>query len=425
MTEIILGYERFSDTGIPIEGYNGRYLPNSVTYPNDIVEKYGYPINVWFKEVIIPEKLSQSEISNYFLFSGTSQPVHENKLVSEISIGVKYFYPIIVKSIWLYSNFVSEISINPKVRNDVLMNNAVIVFIYTTEGNSTDHLDKFSDLIRTLDLPKSNIFFLHGDLEVSNYISEPFTYVPVFEMHWWLSGLIKDNLVADLTQIEKLFLSYNRTLRTHKILFLAQLTSNELLDKGIISAGNLNSTQVENTLSANNVSMDKKLKDRFLSLSNISPDNRKFPDECPAQETTIDHYHKTFLTVTVETLESTLFFSEKTFKPILHKHPFILLGKTGMLRQLKSFGFRTFDKWWDESYDDALTMNERIEKIIQVLTRLNRLNISDYKNLRKEMEDVLEYNSILLRKMCNDKGYNMHTEILTSLLKIKNNLWND
>lgn len=56
-------------------------------------------------------------------------------------------------------------------------------------------------------------------------------------------------------------------------------------------------------------------------------------------------------------------FNEKTIKPILVYRPFILLAPPGTLQLLKKLGIKTFDRWWDESYDDILDHNKRLEKV--------------------------------------------------------------
>ena len=135
MDKIVLAYEKFATNGCPIYSFNGRHLPNSISYPDHIMEPYNPTMKLWFKEILTPEKMSSSEPPTSYLFGFVhNNKVHEYKLVDEIEVGTKYFYPIHVLSMWLYTSFVTEISINPKVRNDVLTGNAYIVFIYTSEG---------------------------------------------------------------------------------------------------------------------------------------------------------------------------------------------------------------------------------------------------------------------------------------------------
>ena len=45
------------------------------------------------------------------------------------------------------------------------------------------------------------------------------------------------------------------------------------------------------------------------------------------------------------------FLTEKTLKPIKHGQAFIILGTENSLSLLKDQGYKTFDRWIDESYD--------------------------------------------------------------------------
>jgi len=418
MNNIILGYERMTPNGHPISNFNGRYLPNSIKYPNNIIDNWNPTLKQWYKQLITPELCSDNELDPHFLFYFVNNKKHEYKSVIDIPAGVKYIYPIHVYSMFLYAYYVSEISISPKVRNDVLRGDASIVFIYTTEGDILHFKEKFKNLVDKLKLPKENVFLFHGDLDASRFVNENYTYVPITELHWWISGLSNHTIVADESKIEKLYLCYNRTLRDHKLLFLAHLANSNLIDNGIISAGIFDKEHLHNL--NKHIKLSETAEQKLLSLSGKSPDNKKFPDDNPAVETTKNHYDKTFISVTVETLEHTLFFSEKTFKPIMHRHPFIIVGMTGMLKKLKGYGFQTFDKWWDESYDDEPTMNQRIIKIIGILEHLNKLTIGELKNLRKEIKPVLDYNYQLLQTMYDNKDYIYFSEVFKEMQKISN-----
>ena len=80
----------------------------------------------------------------------------------------------------------------------------------------------------------------------------------------------------------------------------------------------------------------------------------------------------------------------KTFKPILHKRPFITtIGKCShnlpMLRQL---GFETFYSVWDETYD-TLPYTQRIDAISELCYNLSKL---DTKELYRHTKDICEHN---------------------------------
>lgn len=87
-----------------------------------------------------------------------------------------------------------------------------------------------------------------------------------------------------------------------------------------------------------------------------------------------------------------LHLTEKTFKPIAMGMPFVIVSTAGSLEYLRSYGFRTFHDFWDESYDLELDDDVRIEKIAQVLHDLNSLNQYQRQDLLQQARPVIEHN---------------------------------
>lgn len=50
--------------------------------------------------------------------------------------------------------------------------------------------------------------------------------------------------------------------------------------------------------------------------------------------------------------------------------PFILASTPGSLEYLRSYGFQTFDSVWDESYDQILDPQQRLQAIVQVMNQI-------------------------------------------------------
>ena len=86
------------------------------------------------------------------------------------------------------------------------------------------------------------------------------------------------------------------------------------------------------------------------------------------------------------------YFSEKTWKAMLCKMPFMIIGSQNSLKKLREFGFKTFSKWWSESYDILPTTKERILHIVKNLETLSQLSLSDLESLKKDMSEILDYN---------------------------------
>jgi len=84
--------------------------------------------------------------------------------------------------------------------------------------------------------------------------------------------------------------------------------------------------------------------------------------------------------------------SEKLSQAILCKKPFIVVGDRKYLKNLKNLGFKTFDKFWDESYDE-LPYDERIDAITDVVKGIvDTVDLSKGITYSKELQDILEYN---------------------------------
>jgi hypothetical protein len=87
-----------------------------------------------------------------------------------------------------------------------------------------------------------------------------------------------------------------------------------------------------------------------------------------------------------------LHLTEKIFKPIVAQRPFMLAAAPGNLAYLKSYGFRTFDQWIDESYDTIQDPDQRLQAIVEQTQRLCAMSDSDLREMHQEMQPVLEHN---------------------------------
>ncbi len=89
-------------------------------------------------------------------------------------------------------------------------------------------------------------------------------------------------------------------------------------------------------------------------------------------------YDDTCISLVVETrivrkANELLLLSEKTFKPIAFRHPFLIWGEMGTLARLKSLGFETFDNLFDESYDDISNYKQRLDAVVSNIAAFNKV----------------------------------------------------
>jgi hypothetical protein len=86
----------------------------------------------------------------------------------------------------------------------------------------------------------------------------------------------------------------------------------------------------------------------------------------------------------------TFFPTEKTFRPITGRRPFLIYGPIHFLNNLRGLGFRTYGECWDESYDQYQGQ-DRWNKIRQVIDYI----IQHGYNVELAME-ITDYNRTLL-----------------------------
>lgn len=105
-------------------------------------------------------------------------------------------------------------------------------------------------------------------------------------------------------------------------------------------------------------------------------------------------YNESYFSIVGETLfyEAGVYMSEKTFKPIAHCHPFVILSKAGTLKYLKKLGFKTFDDIWDESYDEIEDDSARLIAVYKVIKELSDKSDDDWISIYQKIKDRLIFN---------------------------------
>lgn len=107
----------------------------------------------------------------------------------------------------------------------------------------------------------------------------------------------------------------------------------------------------------------------------------------------LNEWNTSFLHVVTETVwQDKIHFTEKIFKPIVLHQPFVVAQAPGSLKYLQSYGFKTFDNWWNESYDDIHDPKQRLNAIAKIINDIGNKDIRELEKLRMEMAEVLEHN---------------------------------
>lgn len=85
-------------------------------------------------------------------------------------------------------------------------------------------------------------------------------------------------------------------------------------------------------------------------------------------------------------------YGEKIMRPISSFRPFVLLSTPGALQDIKDLGFKTFDRWWDESYDLEKDAELRFLKVLKIIEQICSMSVSNLQTMCKDMISVLQHN---------------------------------
>jgi hypothetical protein len=161
--------------------------------------------------------------------------------------------------------------------------------------------------------------------------------------------------------------------------------------------------KTQSLLIINNISIDFKNKilnnaDSFIKRLPIEMDTENLnEDEKQSFEVTKafkkEIYLDSYIHIITETnFEKDIFPTEKLINPIIVLQPFILFGAPGYLKYIKELGFKTFDGFIDENYDNEYDNGKRFEMLCNEIDRLSKLSLEEIHNWYISIIPILEYN---------------------------------
>tara|TARA_R100001509_G_scaffold152670_2_gene113100 strand:- start:251 stop:598 length:348 start_codon:yes stop_codon:yes gene_type:complete len=85
-----------------------------------------------------------------------------------------------------------------------------------------------------------------------------------------------------------------------------------------------------------------------------------------------------------------------TFNPMYCGHPIIQFAPHKTLEVMKQYGFKTFDKWWDESYDNEKDDWKRLQMIMDLVLEISEYDKKDLLHMYEDMKETLQHNISVL-----------------------------
>jgi hypothetical protein len=204
------------------------------------------------------------------------------------------------------------------------------------------------------------------------------------------------------------FLCYNNCMRFHRYLLVFKLY-NTVMDFKQKICCSLREANIQSLVRCIIRNGQQKIFSKWLDLHQLIKLNsffKKLPftidweKKCSMYDkwdsVEIDTFNRTCIKIVTETTvtyqHAPHFLTEKTYKPILCKMPFIICGQPHSLEYLKSLGYKTFDAFWDESYDKIKDPEQRIDSIVDIVNHLSQLTEREFKQLLYSIMPIVEYN---------------------------------
>lgn len=271
----------------------------------------------------------------------------------------------------------------------------------------TEHWDCFKSTAQSivkLGLPADSVIIAQGNEKIEEQYNKWLVDNKQFKLydviysnhfgHIFLDSNIPNDLVIkhSINNPEsKEYNSLNRVYRPQRGAHLYRLVSDGILDKGLVSANQIDLFDRE----AVRLADASHLKYSFVMKRNYP----KFIDgdwstNNAANQYNIEIYKNSLMSVITETifLHDVSFVTEKIFKPITMGHPLILFASHGTLRSLEKMGFKinwcNIDPSYNDIQDNQLRFNAT-QKVLNDWIKLSR--IQKIKSIEESM-DTLEHN---------------------------------
>jgi hypothetical protein len=311
-----------------------------------------------------------------------------------------------------------------------------ICFDYTNEGIHYRCYARINDLMKILIKRKNfsidNFVILSGAVECvenhklySEYIKK-YQWLPVqiFFTDYW--ELCYSDVIRCFPEVyarfksqskikERFFLNFNRCPRPHRLAFIAFCIENKWLDNSYVSFYHPTYVEEITTLAESDKillpNLYKKINDILNKSNDIFPLKLNLTKERDnpfdlSQE--FDYFDNSYLSIVSETKyfsnssdedfnknDSTLdcfFFTEKIYKAISARHPFILLSTKGALRILRKKGYLTFHPYIDELYDTIDNDEERLLAIVDEIKRIEKFDDTQWLRWQKSIKKIVDHN---------------------------------
>ena len=204
-----------------------------------------------------------------------------------------------------------------------------------------------------------------------------------------------------LTDLQYLFVNYNRKPKQHRVEFVKQLIAQGLDKLGTVTLGTDSTNDLLLTLGEKDKDYQKH------GNSQVHWGQYGLPHDMYSLHR-MDIWSKTFLYINAATEFNPindLFCQQDTFKPMLGLRPFVINGVQRTYRWLRLNGFKTFNHYWSHI---PIETGDVHTTLIQLVQHLKSLSKDEIYNMYHDMMPDLQYNKLRFFEFSNEQKYKMN-----------------
>jgi hypothetical protein len=202
---------------------------------------------------------------------------------------------------------------------------------------------------------------------------------------------------------ERRLISLNLSPRETKVLFLLRLMRDDLWNQAFVSFGGIGMNKRGKKPSYKRWRREvdelapylERLEGLGRFILGEDGDNSRSDYRTPVYDADMPEHDRSWFTVVTETemRDRPSRITEKPCKALVNFHPLIFLGNPGALDQLREYGFRTFEGFFDESYDEELDAKRRFDRVYDQVVELCRRSDQDLARRAGLVEEALIHNA--------------------------------
>ena len=314
------------------------------------------------------------------------------------------YYPIALQFFDFSIDYIGLIA--PAIMERIKQQDLKILFYYDEGDNPYQIKDRLDQQCEQHGLFKDSYQFISANTQAG--LIKNFRYFPCDELLYWYRNR---PIAPTSVHTEKRNRDFTVLSRVHKwwrATVMTDLHRQGVLDNSYWSYSNLD---IGDKASDNPLELVSKILasdvDRFLAGVPYSCDDLTADQHNDHTHAEIEHFSNSYCNIVLETHfnaggSNGAFLTEKTFKPIKHGQPFVIVGAVGSLDILRGLGYRTFDHAIDNSYDLELDDVQRWIKLVRAIQEIKQQDMHEW--FLRCLPDILHNQQLF----CQSKYYQLN-----------------